>query len=96
MWASFENNWTLFLRECAKRKKQILTTHNTFMKTHIFQQTIHQLPGNISRNFFELQGVGWDLSMMRISYKLTKRTTKTEKLKKIVSNLRLFPIIWQN
>ena len=28
---------------------------------------------------FELQGIVWDLSMTRISYKLTKRTTKTEK-----------------
>ena len=31
---------------------------------------------------FEIQGFGWDLSMMRINYKLTKRTTKTEKFKK--------------
>ena len=28
--------------------------------------------------FFEIQGIGWDLSMTRIIYKLTKRT-KTEK-----------------
>ena len=28
--------------------------------------------------FFEIQGIGWDHSMTRISYKLTKRT-KTEK-----------------
>ena len=32
--------------------------------------------------FFEIQGIGWDLSMTIISYKLTKRTTKTEKCEK--------------
>ena len=30
----------------------------------------------------ELQEIGWDLSMMKISYNLTKRTTKTEKFEK--------------
>ena len=31
---------------------------------------------------FGIQGIGWDLSMMRISFKLTKRTTKTERFEK--------------
>ena len=30
---------------------------------------------------FEIQGNGWEFSLMRISYKLTQRTTKTENLK---------------
>ena len=36
----------IFFSECAKRREkeaQILTTHKTFMKTHIVQQTKHQL-----------------------------------------------------
>ena len=32
--------------------------------------------------FSEIQYIGRDLSMMKISYKLTKRTTKTEKFEK--------------
>ena len=30
----------------------------------------------------EIQEIGWDLSLMKISYNLTKRTTKTEKFEK--------------
>ena len=32
--------------------------------------------------FLEIQEIGWDLYLMKISYNLTKRTTKTEKLEK--------------
>ena len=32
--------------------------------------------------FFEIQEIGWDLSLMKMSYNLTKRTTKTEKFEK--------------
>ena len=32
--------------------------------------------------FLEIQKIEWDLSLMKISYNLTKRTTKTEKLEK--------------
>ena len=32
--------------------------------------------------FFEKQENGWDLSLMKVSYNLTKRTTKTEKVEK--------------
>ena len=55
------------------------------METPIVQQTKHQLPHNNSKhnlNFkihFKIQRMVWDLSMMRMSYKLTKATTKTEK-----------------
>ena len=49
-----------------------------FMKTHNVQQTKHQLRHNISEHV-KLQGISWDLSMMRQSYKLTI-TTKTEKI----------------
>ena len=33
---------------------------------------------------FEIEGFVCDLSMMRINFKLTKRTTKTEKIEKNV------------
>ena len=32
--------------------------------------------------FLEILKIGWDLSLMKISYNLTKRTTKTEKFEK--------------
>ena len=32
--------------------------------------------------FFEIQEIGWDPSLIQISYSLTKRTTKTEKFEK--------------
>ena len=71
-----------FFSEGAKRREketQILTSHKTFIKMHIVQQTKHQLPPyNTGKMVFELQGIGWNLSMMRINYKFTKRT-KTEK-----------------
>ena len=31
---------------------------------------------------FKIKGIGWDLSMMRVKYKLTKRTTNTKKIEK--------------
>ena len=42
-----------YQRECDKRggkETQILTIHKIFMKTHIFQQTEHQLLHNINRH----------------------------------------------
>ena len=69
--ASFENIWALLLRECGKRrekKTQILTSQKTFMKTDVAPQTKHQLRHKISRKcIFELQGFGWDLSMIRLN-----------------------------
>ena len=55
------------------------------MKTHAVQQTKHQF-GIISVDtlIFEIQENGWDLSMMRKSYNLTKRKTKTEKFEKFL------------
>ena len=41
----------------------------------------------------EIQWFGWDLSMMRISYKLTKRSTKAEKVQISLKILELFNII---
>ena len=38
----------------------------------------------------EIQGIGWDLSMTINSYKLTERTTKTEKFEK---SLKMYNII---
>ena len=70
---------------CYKRREketQILKSLKIFMKTHIVQQTKHQLRHDINwKIVFELQGIEWNLSMMRINYKLTKRT-KIEKYKK--------------
>ena len=52
------------------------------MKTQIVQQTKHELRHDINEQIlFELQEFGLNLSMMRLNYKLTKRT-KTEKYKK--------------
>ena len=46
--------------------------------------------------FLEIQEIRMDLSLMKISYKLTKRTTKTEKFEKYfkmsIKTLRLFAI----
>ena len=46
--------------------------------------------------FFEIQEVGLDLSLMKISYNLTKSTTKIEKFEKyfkmFIKILRLFAI----
>ena len=52
------------------------------MKTHFLQQTKHQLRHDINGKIvFELQGIGWNLLMVRISFKMTKRT-KTKNYKK--------------
>ena len=42
--------------------------------------------------FFEIEEGGWDLSMMKMSYNLTKRTTKIEKFEKTlkVYNIKIF------
>ena len=58
-----------------KKKKQITTNHKIFIETHIVQQTKQQLQHKIKEPV-ELKGSGWDLSMMGIKYKLTKRTKK--------------------
>ena len=56
------------------------------MKMHIVQHTKHELLHDINEKIlFELQEIGWNLSMMRKNYELTKRT-KTEKYKKMFEN----------
>ena len=56
------------------------------MKTHIVQQTKHELRQDINEKInLELQEIGWNLSMMKLNYKLKKRT-KTEKYKKMFEN----------
>ena len=65
------------MSECAIKETQILTTQKIFMKTHTVQQTKHQLWDDIIwKVVFELQGIGCNLSMMRINYKLTKKKQK--------------------
>ena len=53
------NQKNKFFSECAKRREketQILTTHKTYMKTHIVQQTKHLLRHDINGKWlFELQ-----------------------------------------
>ena len=64
-----------------KRNTNIDHSQN-FMKTHIVQQSKHDLRHDINEKIvFELQEIGRNLSMMRIYYKLLKRT-KIEKYKK--------------
>ena len=41
--------------------------------------------------FFEIQGNEWNASLMRISYKMTKRTPKTEKIE---NYLKMYIIIF--
>ena len=68
-----------FFSECDKRREketQILKTH----KSHIVQQTKHELPHDINEKILYELPIGWNLTMMRLIYKLTKRT-KTKKYK---------------
>ena len=80
-----KNNWDMLLRDCVERreKNKKLITQKTFKK-HIVQKKTKKNVTNEIRNmlFFEIQELGRDLSMTKISYKLTERTTKTEKFEK--------------
>ena len=65
------------------------------MKTQIFLQAKHNISYVIISSkvlIFKIQGNVWDLSIMRISYKLTKRT-KTEKIEKFLKILIMYNII---
>ena len=60
---------------------------------HIVQQTTHRWQIiSVDMFFFGIQEIGCDLSLMKIKYNLTKRTTKTEKfekcLKKYIINFK--------
>ena len=69
-----------FFSECAKRREKNTNIYQSknFMKMDNAQQTKHELPhDNKEKIIFELQEIGWNLSMMWINYKLTNRT-KTE------------------
>ena len=84
--ASFENHWDMLLREFAKkRQKRNINIGNSKIHENAFcpkKQNNSYLLVPINTLKFELQGCGWELSKMRISYKLTKITSKTEELKK--------------
>ena len=59
----------------------------TTQKTHIIQQTKHRWEViSVAMLIFGIQEIGCDLSLMKISYNLTKRTTKTEKFEKCLKN----------
>ena len=60
-----------------------MATQKTFIKTHILQQTKHRRQIiSVDMLIFEAQEVGCDLSLMKISYSLTTRTTKYQKFEK--------------
>ena len=84
----FENHWDLLLRKYSKKKSEketkILTTHKTLMKAYRPPQNISYDIISIDMLIFELHRIEWDLSVMRIRYKLTIRTTKTEKFEKFM------------
>ena len=42
---------------------------------------------------FKLHESVWELSMVRISYKLTKRTTKTEKIEKPLKIFKIYNFV---
>ena len=78
-WASLENHSDLLLRELAKRMKTKRNTnidHSHYNYENAYSPTKNNSYGlkSMSTLKFELQGKAWDLSKMRISYKLTKRT----------------------
>ena len=68
--------YAIVLKEEKKKKKR----KNDYSKNVYCQQKKASVTNNISRYvIFDTQGIGCDLSLMRLSYNLTKRTTKTEK-----------------
>ena len=81
IWATFENHWYLLLLDCSERREketQKITTQKSFIEKHIVQQTMHRRQRiSVDMLFFETQEIGCYLSLMKISYNLTKRTTKT-------------------
>ena len=42
---------------------------------------------------FKIQGIQWDLSLMRISYNLTKRTKKAEKIENSLKMFQMYIVI---
>ena len=67
-----------------EKKKQIHYSHNFFIKTHIVQQTKHQLRHNISKHidFLNIRNCTGPLDVEN-KFVLTKRTTKTEENEKL-------------
>ena len=98
IWATFVNHWDLLLRRCSERREkevQKMNIQKTFRKTHIVQQTKHKASvtkKSVHVLYFGIQEFGCDPSLMKISYNLTKRITKTEKfekcLKKYIINFK--------
>ena len=80
IWITFEYRWDLLLPDCATREKEQKYSIN-FMNTQIVsrKQNISYKIKSAGMLIFEFQGIGWDLSMVRISYKLRKWTRKNEK-----------------
>ena len=68
------------------------------MKTHIVQQTKninYDIRKSDNMFSFKIQGIGLDLSMMSVKYKLMKRTTNAEKTEKSskIYNIKNFKTI---
>ena len=74
-----------FFSECAKRREkelQILTTQKILRKLILSnKQNMSYDIASTEKIVFELQEIGWNLSIMSINYKTTK-TAKIEKYKK--------------
>ena len=74
-----------------KRKRNTNTPLTNFLGKRILCKTKHQLQYDISYYVvFRIQGIWYDLSMIRISFKLTKTVLKTEK---IVNSLKMYDLI---
>ena len=93
-WARFENHWDLLLRDFAK-ETQIHNSHKIFEKRILSKkQNIRYTKISFDFLVFKIQGIVWDLSMLRITrYKLTKRTTKTEKVEKSLNIIKKYNIL---
>ena len=81
---SKKENLLADVKEEEKNKHKYSLLTNILRKTRFLRQTKHQLRHDTNEKIiFEFQGIRWNLSMLRITCKLTKRT-KTEKLKNIL------------
>ena len=83
--------YALVLRE--EKKKHKYTTHITLWKRILSnKRNISNVMISVNMLIFKIQGIVLELTMMRISYKLTKRTTNWKK-REILKILKKFCIL---
>ena len=86
----------MLTRMCLKKRKRNTNTplkifyENAYCLTNKTSVTTKKLADKL---IFQRHGTGYDLSMMRISYKLTKRPTKTEKFEKSLKKYNIIKTI---